>query len=168
MEVTFTTERTWARADEVVDYLRGPRLWVPKIDYPDFDDWIAKVHAQLKSEEKRAVLAFVGGVVAGAVVYQRHQTRSDTLEVKNLTVRPDVQGRFFASFLMRNAEVEGASDYGIRSVVVDAKARNLAIRAFLHKNGYQALGVEDLYGRGAGEDVVYSKRLRLGNPHRAV
>lgn len=159
MEVTFTTERTWARADEIVDYLRGPRLWVPQADYPDFDDWAAKVHVQLKSEHKRAVVAFVGGTVAGAIIYQRHQEQVDALEIKNVTVRPDVQGRHFASFLLRNAEVEGARDYGVRSVVVDAKARNRGIRAFLLKNGYLPAGIADLYGLGSGDDIVYAKRL---------
>lgn len=161
MEVTFTTERTWARADEIVDYLRGPRLWIPQTDYPDFDDWAAKVHAQLKSEEKRAVVAFVQGVVAGAIIYQRHRGDVDSMEIKNVTVRPDVQGRYFASFLLRNAEVEGARDFGVRSVIVDAKARNVGIRAFLLKNGYLPSGTADLYGLGAGADIIYMKR-RLG------
>lgn len=160
MEVTFTTERTWARADEIVDYLRGPRLWIPQADYPDFDDWASKVHVQLKSEEKRAVVAFVAGRVAGAIIYQRHRKQADALEIKNVTVRPDVQGRYFASFLLRNAEVEGARDFKVRSVVVDAKARNMGIRQFLIKNGYLPVGIEDLYGLGVGADVVYTKRLR--------
>lgn len=160
MLFTFTSDETCKRADEIVDYLQGPRLWIPPLDYPDFDRWVAKTHAQLKSEEKRALIALSYGNVVGAIVYQKHQSDPEALEIKNVTVRPDLQGRYVASFLLRNAELEGCRDYGSRVVVVDSKARNHAIGAFLRKNGYTARGVEDLYGLGAGSDVVYTKKLR--------
>lgn len=159
MEVLFTSDRTVRMADEIVDYLLGPRLWIPKVDYPDFGDWVQKVWAQLKREEKRALVGLSGGRVVGAVVYQRHRELPGILEVKNLTVRPDVQGRHVASFMLRNAEVEGGRDYGSSEVLVDAKARNLAIRAFLLRNGYSVLGTSDLYGLRAGDDVVFRKTL---------
>ena len=161
-EFLFTSERSWQKADEIVDYLRGPRLWVPRVDYPDLDAWIEKVHAQLKSEAKRALVAFQGGQVVGAVVYQRHVDAPEVLEVKNITVRPDMRGRHIASFLLRNAEIEGAHDFGAREVVADAKVQNLAIRAYLFRNGYRSDDVKDLYGLGAGADVVYRKALPRG------
>lgn len=157
---TFTTDGTPSRADEIVAYLRGPRLWIPQMDYPDFEQWAQKVHGQLKSEAKRAMVALHQGNVVGAIIYQRHPTDPAVLEVRNITVRPDMQGRYVASFMLRNAEIEGRSDFGSRTVVVDAKAKNHSIRAYLFKNGYRERGVEDLYGLGAGEDVVYQKRLR--------
>jgi ribosomal protein S18 acetylase RimI-like enzyme len=165
MHFVFTTEQTGKRADEIVDYLLGPRLWIPQVDYPDFDVWATKVpgfgswHTQLKKESKRAIIALARESVIGAIIYQRHQVLPDVLEIKNITVRPDARGRFMASFLLRNAEVEGAHDFGSHEVLVDAKARNTAIRTFLLRNSYKALGIADLYGLGAGEDVVYRKRL---------
>ena len=159
MEITFTSDAAPARADELVDYLRGPRLWIPQLDYPDFDRWADKVHAQLKTQEKRALVALSARAVVGAVVYQRHKAVPSALEIKNITVRPDMRGRFIAGFLLRNAEIEGAADYGVREVIVDAKARNVAIRAYLWRQGYRRRGEEDLYGLGAGQDVVYGKRL---------
>jgi ribosomal protein S18 acetylase RimI-like enzyme len=159
MEFTFTSDVAAARADEIVDYLRGPRLWVPSIDYPDFDRWAAKVYQQLKSERKRALVALSYGDVVGAVIYQRHQVDADALEIKNITVRPDVRGRNVARFLLRNAEIEGAHDFGSHVVFCDAKIKNVAIRAHLLQSGYRVKRVEDLYGLGAGEDVLYAKRL---------
>lgn len=87
-EFLFTSERSWQKADEIVDYLRGPRLWVPRLDYPDLDAWIEKVHAQLKSEAKRALVAFQGGQVVGAVVYQRHV---EAPRCPNATTTPPVK-----------------------------------------------------------------------------
>jgi len=155
----FTTDETCRRADEVLDYLRGPRLWIPALDYPDFDAWAAKIHHQLKSEEKRALLALSYGNVVGAIIYQRHREVPEALEVKNITVRPDQRGRYIASFLLRNAEIEGRADFQSNHVLVDTKARNLPIQRYLRKNGYRTKGVTDLYGLGAGEDIVFTKRL---------
>lgn len=159
MNFVFTTDETCKRADEVLDYLRGPRLWIPALDYPDFSGWLAKTHAQLKTEEKRALLALSYGNVVGAIIYQRHKTVPEALEVKNITVRPDQRGRHIASFLLRNAEIEGTADYQSTHVLVDTKASNLPIRAYLGKNGYHVRGITDLYGLGAGEDIVFTKRL---------
>jgi len=164
VEITFTTERIPTRADALVDYMRGPRLWIPRLDYPDFDAWSEKVHAQLKSEEKRAIVALARGDLVGAVVYQRHKAEPDALEVKNITVRPDHRGRYVARFLLRNAEVEGRADYGVRRVLVDAKANNLRLRAYILGQGYRVRGVADLYGLGAGPDVVYEKRIGVSYP----
>lgn len=101
--------------------------------------------------------------------YQRWITRISTdglkkpipeaLEVKNITVRPDQRGRHIASFLLRNAEIEGRADFQSTHVLVDTKARNFPIRAYLTKNGYHVKGVTDLYGLGAGEDIVYRKAI---------
>lgn len=157
LDFRFTTEETCRRADEVVDYLKGPRLWVPQLDYPDFSEWMDRTHAQLKTEEKRAILAISQGNVVGAIVYQRHKKVPQTLEIKNITVRPDQRGRHVASFLLRNAEIEGARDFRTVSTMVDAKASNLPIRYFLTRNGYKASVIEDLYCLGAGPDIVYEK-----------
>ena len=157
MRMLFTTEETLRRADELVDYLRGPRLWLPASDYPDYDAWLERAHAALKREAKRAVLAIAGSVVVGAVVYQRHREDTSALEVKNITVRADQRGRRIASFLLRSAEIEGLADFGCRRVVCDAKVGNLAVRAFLRASGYVPADVRDLYALGAGADVVYEK-----------
>lgn len=160
MEFLVTTDQTCRRTDEVVTYLTGPRLWIPQADYPDYDAWIEKVHEQLRHEHKRAILALCRNRIVGAVVYQKHLTEPDALEIKNITVRPDMQGRYVASFLLRNAEIEGAQDFGVRRALLDAKVRNTAIRTYLFKHGYRPLVPRlDLYGLGAGEDVVYTKLL---------
>ncbi len=160
MEFLFTNEVAPSRIDEVVAYLAGPRLWVPQVNYPDYDAWLHKVHGELKSEHKRALVAFTGGVVCGTVIYQRHKTQGDVIEVKNITVRPEEQGRLVASFLMRNTEIEGVRDFpGTTAVVCDAKADNMPMRAFLSRNRYAQVGQADLYGLGAGTDILFRKEL---------
>lgn len=159
VEFSFTNEYQPRQIDEIVNYLGGPRLWVPKIHYPDYFDWLQKVHAELKGGGKRAMIALDHGQVCGVVIYQEHKTQKGVLELKNLTVRPDLKGRYIASFLLRNAEIEGGEEFKSGSVVCDAKVSNTPIRFFLLKHGYQILGQIDLYNLKAGDDLVYNKKL---------
>ncbi|MDD5251845.1 MAG: GNAT family N-acetyltransferase [Patescibacteria group bacterium] len=160
MDFQFTTEWPLSMADQIVYYLLRPRLWIPERDYPDFGEWTCRVHGDLKSQRKRALLALVRGDIVGAIVYQRHAVERHAIEIKNISVRPDHAGRYVASFLLRNAEIEGRRDFaGVTDVMVDAKRSNRAIAAFLNRQGYRVASVLDLYGLGAGDDVVFRKPL---------
>ncbi len=169
MTFQFTNEYPVSRLDEIVSYLMGPRLWIPHGDYPDFLDWADRVHRELKHDNKRALVAFSSGggsafggqnnEIVGVAVYQRHKAHDDTLEIKNLTVRPDKRGRYIASFLLRNAEIEGAKDFKSKRIICDAKAKNFEIKSFLLKNHYRILAKDDLYRKNGGEDLIYSKTI---------
>jgi len=159
MDFKFTNNHSISRLDEIVSYLLGSRLWIPSTDYPDFSDWAEKVHGELKKEAKRALIALSEDNVVGVTIYQRHKRYKDALEIKNLTVRPDMRGRHIASFLMRNTEIEGQREFGSKYALCDVKAENLAVRLFLMKHRYKIVRKEDLYGLGSGDDVVYQKNL---------
>ena len=107
MQLTFTNDFPLSRTDEVVDHLLKPRLWIPHENYPDYSVWLERVHAQLRAHEKRAMVALEHGRVVATVLYQRHKEHVDTLEIKNVAVEPEQRGRYIASFLLRNAELEG-------------------------------------------------------------
>jgi len=159
MNFVFTNEYKASRLDEIVTYLIGPRLWIPQTDYPDFLGWADRAHGELRTESKRAMLAFSHGDIVGVTIYQRHKKYRDALEIKNLTVRPDMRGRYIASFLLRNTEREGAKDFSSKYVLCDSKADNYAVRAFLFQQKYSILGKHDLYSYKSGEDLVYRKNL---------
>jgi ribosomal protein S18 acetylase RimI-like enzyme len=159
MDFRFTNEYPAARLDEIVHYLLGPRLWIAATSYPDFADWAARAHADLHAERKRALLALAYSDIVGVVVYQQHKQFDDALEIKNLTVRPDQRGRYLASFLVRNTEIEGIREFAVERVVCDAKADNVPIRRFLLQQHYTVVDRADLYRKGAGEDLVYEKKF---------
>ena len=159
MDFKFTNEYPVSRLDEAVSFLSGPRLWIPQNDYPDFLDWAQKTHNELKSDVKRAIIALSRNNIIGVVIYQRHKKDKSSLEIKNLTVRPDARGRYIASFLLKNAEVEGAQEFHPEFITCDAKAKNLKIMYFLLRHHYKIAGKDDLYRLNSGEDVVYKKRL---------
>ncbi len=161
MKFTFTNEFKLSRLDEIVDYLSGPRLWVPHVDYPDYYDWLQKVHTQIKSEKKRAIIALYEKQIVGVTIYQKHEQIRNALEIKNLTVRPDVQGRYVASFLLRNTEYLGYKDFKCSHVLCDAKSHNQAIKAFLLRHKYLPQGTADLYGLNSGDDIIFKKQLDM-------
>jgi ribosomal protein S18 acetylase RimI-like enzyme len=159
VDYRITNEIGSSRTDEVVHHLSRPRLWVPESDYPDFAKWVERAHGQIKAGGKRAMVALDRGNIVGLVLYQRHQEVADTLEVKNISVHPEFGGRYLASVLLRNVEVEGSREFRARHVVVDAKARNTAIRFFLLRHRYLVQDSLDLYGLGAGRDLVFKKTV---------
>lgn len=152
------TDSLEGRLDAVLGFLEGPRLWIPRQDYPDFVDWLHKAHGELQRGQKRAVVCLEGPDVLGSVIYQPHRALKGVLELKNISVRPEARGRLLASFLLRQAELAGVA-LGLHTVVTDAKARNTGIRRFLLSQRYRARDTTDLYGLGAGDDVVYTKVL---------
>ena len=122
-------------------------------------DWAQKTHGELKQEKKRAIITLSQNNIIGVVIYQRHKKDKTALEIKNLTVRPDARGRYIASFLLKNAEVEGAREFRPELITCDAKAKNLEIMHFLLRHHYKIFGKCDLYELGSGEDLVYKKRV---------
>lgn len=159
MDFKFTNEYPMSRLDEAVSFLSGPRLWIPQNDYPDFLDWAQKIHSELKQDKKRAIIALSQNNIIGVVIYQRHKKDKTALEIKNLTVQPDARGRYIASFLLKNAEVEGTREFRPEFITCDAKAKNFEIMHFLLKHHYEISGKRDLYGLSSGEDLVYKKRV---------
>ena len=159
MDFRFTNEYPVSKIDEIVSYLLGPRLWIPKQDYPDFLDWADKVHEELKKDLKKAIIALSFNDVVGVLIYQKHKKEADVLEIKNLTVRPDVRGRHIASFLFRNAEIEGCREFESKYAICDAKANNFAIKNFLLKQKYSIKDKRDLYQVNSGEDLIFTKPI---------
>lgn len=159
MNYRFTNNLSPVKLDEVVEYTLGPRLWIPTSDYPDQAEWATKAHRELKQESKRVIVALHNRTVIDSIIYQEHKTEPNTLEVKRITVRPDQQGRYVASFLLRQAEIQGAADFNTASVMIDAKVRNDGIRQFLLRHKYTIVDKLDLYGLGAGDDYLYRKEL---------
>ncbi len=142
--------------------MRSPRLWIPtKIDYPDYDEWLLKVEAQIAAGEKRAMLARHNGKGVGAIVYGIHKAQPNSVDIRNVSIAPDSRGRYVGSFLLRNAEIEaiGIDFPDTESIFVDTKPANTEMLAFLGSHGYQQVAISDRYGLGTGPDVILEKSI---------
>jgi len=148
----------------VIDFLRGPRLWVAPSSYPDFNDWLERIEPELAGGTKRHLACYWNNEFAGIVIWQRHKTHQSYVEIKNLTVHPRVRGRLVGSFLLRQAELEGRNELTANQAVCDAKRAHAGILSFLLARGYKCLGAQDLYGLGGGEDIVLGRPIKQMPP----
>lgn len=142
--------------------LRRPRLWIPtEADYPRHSEWLDKVEAEVLDGSRRAFLARNGLTPTGVLVYKRDDDDPTILKIRNISVPPEERGRFVASYMLRNVELEiGPEDYpGVSSVVIDTKLSNREMLEFLIWHGYSLTEVTDLYQDGTGLDAVLTKSL---------
>ncbi|MGB4966728.1 MAG: GNAT family N-acetyltransferase, partial [Candidatus Saccharimonadales bacterium] len=148
--------------DAVAVALDQPRLWIPGGDYPAHATWAQQALGELEAGQKRAMVAYWGKEVVGAVVYQRSKARSTELEIKNLSIEPYARGRHIADFLMKQVEIEGVHDFpGCTAIVADTKITNKGLLAFVSGIGYRVQGVTELQsmGQNGTADVLLRKDL---------
>lgn len=155
VDLWFTSEL--GSAKEAVTFLAGPRLWIPKKSYPDFADWLAKTEGELDKGVKRGLFCFQRRQLVGALIYQRHKKNPMLLELKNLTVIPEMRRRMVASLLLRNAEIEGCAEFGTKGIICDAKQSNESVTKFLLRHAYKLMGTFAVYEHRTGADNVFFK-----------
>jgi len=155
MNICFTSDLD---VKKVVEFMAGPRLWIPRSSYPDFMDWLDKTSIEIQSGIKRGICCYYDRKLIGSVIYQKHKTIPNFLELKNLTISPEYGRRFIASFLVRNVEAEGKGKFS--HIICDAKRDNIVMEKFLTSNKYKTVANIDLYGLNAGTDAIYLKELK--------
>ncbi len=157
MYFEITNEKTSAHADEIVEFLQGPRLYIPATTYSDQNVWLKKVHTQFKNDTKIATTCFDKSMVTGVIVYQKHPQIEKAIEIRNITVRPETRGRLIGSFLLHNTELEAKNDFNANTVYLDCKVNNYLMLQFLLSHGYEVVEIKDLYGLNDGDDVILKK-----------
>ncbi len=158
MNIRFTDEMNSARAAKVIDVLCAPRLWIPtQQDYgAGHGVWLEKVEEELAAGKRYALHAQMGRRSAGVIIW-RPSAQPRTVDIRNISVSPEVRGRYFGPFMLRNVEYGIRERYpDVQGVRVDTKTTNAEMRAFLSGQEYIEVGVEDLYNSGK-PDVILQK-----------
>lgn len=125
------------------------------LGYPNYADWIEKAETELLTGIKKGVIAYNNGILAGDVICQSHKDLSEelnVLELKNIRIHPEVRGRRFASFMLRQAEIEFPHDL----ILVDARKDQMDMINFLLSEGYKPIASSNLYEPGVS-DIVMAK-----------
>lgn len=122
------------------------------LGYPKYADWVGRAEAELRLGVKKGVVAYNNLRIAGDVICQPHKSLHGVLELKNIRIHPEVRGRKFASFMLRQAETEFPSDL----IVVDTRRDQTDMVKFLISEGYVPVASPMLYEEGK-EDVVFAK-----------
>jgi ribosomal protein S18 acetylase RimI-like enzyme len=164
MEFRFTDN---VRSEEVLAHLAKPRLWIPdsSCEYPGYEQWLSVADQDLRAGVKVAMSGYYNGQYIGLVLFQRHKIRPTILEIKNVSLLPEVEKvalrrRHIGSFLMHQVFAEAASYFpGVRGAMVDTREQNLPMRRFLRSLGFRKTERGMLYPESGQMDVVMRRRL---------
>ena len=147
----FRTPGSTQDLKQLVDFLMKQDL-----GYPGYEDWVQRAEYEIDKGYKIPVLAFSEGTLVGDVIYQPHKQLPRIREIKNIRVHPEVRGRAFAHFMLRQAEAENSDQFD--ALIVDARADQNDVITLLLRNGYTPLGQRALYGANS-VDVIMVKML---------
>lgn len=147
------------RTIESMDDLRRGIDFLSKQDlsYPNYNLWVEKAEAELVSGVKTGILAFSEGIVVGDLIYQAHKEFPRVRELKNLRVHPNLRDRYFANFMLKQAEMDLGVDFD--SLMIDARENNFQMINFLESAGYNKFEFVNLYENNL-RDVVLTKSIK--------
>ncbi len=147
MDFRFRSPDSLKELSGLVDFLiKAP------LGYPDYEDWVARARTEIELGYKHAILAFSDGRLVGDLIYQEHKQLPGMREVKNIRVHPKLRHRYFALFMLRQAEAEGSFD----AIICDSRSDNVRARTMLLLAGYSPLGERFLYD-SHNVDTIYIK-----------
>ncbi|MFH1174562.1 MAG: GNAT family N-acetyltransferase [archaeon] len=134
-------------------------LVVQDLSYPGYQDWVMRTEHELAKGFKTAIIAEANKRIVGDLVYQQHKSLPKTMELKNMRIHPDVKDRYFAQFMLRNAERE-ARLQGMDRILCDVRETPAMddVLNVLFRTGYNVLFRVPLY-ESMQEEIVLSKEL---------
>lgn len=124
------------------------------LKYPHYEDWVQRSEHEIRQGFKTAILVYSEGILAGDLIYQPHKQLPRVRELKNMRIHPALRGRYFAHFMLRQAEVENKEDYD--AIICDARSDQHEMINLMRLLGYLPLIVVPLYDKNA-TDVVMVK-----------
>lgn len=131
----------------LVDFLIKQNL-----DYPRYDEWVQRAEAELVSGWKTGILALSDGRIVGNLIYQKHKELSRVRELKNMRIHSDLRGRYFARFMLRQAELGLGIDFDL--ILCDVRESQREIIDFMTIAGYKKIGLVNLYEEHNREVVM--------------
>jgi len=114
------------------------------LDYPGYESWLEKCFRELNEGYKKAFVCGVDSTIIGEIIFQPHKEIPDVLEIKNIRVEPEYQGRKVFSRLLDKTE-EYAVRNKFRKIICDTHSNNDEMINVLRKNGFVAEREECLY-----------------------
>lgn len=146
---SFRTAEETRDLKKIIDFLAKQDL-----GYPGYDEWVQRAEAELRMGWKTGILALSEGRVVGDLIYQAHKTMPRVRELKNLRVHPEVRDRYFARFMLRQAELGLGTEFDL--ILCDARETQVEPIRFLASCGYRQIAKLNLYDEHS-LDVVMAK-----------
>ena len=148
----FRTVETRKDLLRLLDFLR-----VQDLNYPKYQDWVSRTEAELNMGWKTGVIALDCNQVLGDIIWQPHKELKGVREIKNLRIHPSVRERYFARFLMKQAEAEGRNHHELMLDLREDHPEKRPLVNMLVSMGYRKLCAVNLYDPNI-KDIVMVKK----------
>ena len=160
MGFDFSFRTVEARSDllKLLDFIRSQDL-----KYPNYQDWVSRAESDIETGWKTGVIATNGSMILGDIIWQPHKELPRVREIKNMRVHPSVRSRYFARFLMKQAEAEKREDYD--ELMLDLREDHPEKKPLIYmltSMGYRELAAVCLYNPNV-RDIVMIKDARRHN-----
>ena len=127
-------------------------LEAQNLSYPNYGDWIERAMVDLYRGYKSSIIALSNGVLVGNCIFQPHKQFPRIREVKNMRVHPNLRGRYFGVFMLRQAEVENRGNYD--AMITDIRSNQPELIKMALFCGYTKLTRIPLYEHHLEEVVM--------------
>jgi len=127
------------------------------LHYPRYRDWIDKTEAEIEMGWKTGVIALSNGRVVGDIIWQPHKEITGIREIKNLRIHPSARERYFAKFLMKQAEAEIRDYHALMLDLREDHPEKRPLMYMLVSMGYEKLYAVNLYDPNVGDIVMVKK-----------
>lgn len=151
---------TFRLADSIKD-LSGLTDFLIKQDmgYPFYEDWVLRAMSEIEMGYKKAIMAFSEKKLVGDLIYQRHKDFPRMRELKNIRIHPSLRKRYFANFMLKQAEVDKPDDYDV--IICDVRSDQPAMINLLKISGYTSLTTTCLYDKNVKDIIMIKDPDRL-------
>lgn len=135
---------TFRTAENTRDIRRGfDFLAKQDLGYPRYNEWLQRIEPEFFSGWKILIMALSESVVVGDLVVQPHKKLERVREIKNLRTHHEFRDRYFARFMLRQAERGLGKDFDL--IMADAREDQIGVRRFFRQAGYREVAVVNLY-----------------------
>jgi len=127
------------------------------VNYPNYDKWLKKAEFELKTGYKKAFYVTDLNNIIASIVFQPHKQDKKVLEIKNIRVSPNKQGKNIGEQLCENTE-ELAKQNKFQIIQVDTRQTNTQTIEFFLKQGFKIKKITALYSK-KDKDVILTKKV---------
>ena len=127
------------------------------LHYPEYQDWVDRTETEVEMGWKTGVIALSNGHVVGDIIWQPHKEIIFVREIKNLRIHPSVRERYFAKFLIKQAETESRDYHALMLDLREDHPEKRPLMNMLVSMGYEKLYSVNLYDPNIRDIVMVKK-----------
>ena len=149
---TFRTAESSKDIRALRDFIANQNL-----DYPRYDEWVQRAEHELIIGYKTGIMALSESRIVGNLIFQEDKKLAKVREIKNMRCLEGFRNKYFARFMLRQAETGLGKEFDI--ILGDIRAEQIEIINFMVSCGYKTIAKVSRYDSDH-RDVILAKFAR--------